>query len=250
MVVTVVLSIAALVTATISGIIGMGGGILLLATLFCFLPHGEAIPTHAIVQLSSNTTRVLGLVRHVDWRSVGRFAMGAFPGAVLGAALLWSLGDPGEKEPYLKLVVGAYILLIPLVPKPSESTTGSRLYDFPLMGFLAGAAGLTVGAVGPLIAPLFARRGYVKERLVSTKAMCQATVHVMKIPAFLYLRTIDYEKLGMLALLMCLMVIPGTLLGRRILKHVTSTQFVLLYRIALAVAGLKVFFVDGVWKLL
>ena len=37
----VVLAMAAFVTATISGTIGMGGGILLLATMFCFLPHGS-----------------------------------------------------------------------------------------------------------------------------------------------------------------------------------------------------------------
>jgi len=247
---TIVLSIAALVTATISGIIGMGGGILLLATLFCFLSHAEAIPTHAIVQLSSNTTRALGLIRHVDWKSVGRFAMGVFPGALVGTLLLWSLGDPGTKEPYLKLIVGAYILILLVVPKPNPSSRASRLYDFPLMGFLAGAAGLTIGAVGPLIAPLFVRKGYVKERLVSTKAMCQITVHLTKIPVFLFLRAIDYQRLGILALLMCFMVIPGTLIGRRILKHVSTTQFVRWYRVALLVAGLKVFFVDGLWKLL
>jgi uncharacterized membrane protein YfcA len=47
-----------------------------------------------------------------------------------------------------------------------------------------------------------------------------------------------------------LIVIPGTLIGRRLLKHVSPQAFTVLYRGALLVAGLKVLLVDGVWPLI
>lgn len=243
-----VLVAAAFLTAALSGIIGMGGGMLLLATLFCFLPHAEAIPTHAAVQLASNGTRIVAFLRAVDWRTIGRFCVGAIPGGALGVLLLVSLGPAEQSEPYLKMAVGIYILVAAYLPKAKKTRTGGQWWDFPLLGLVAGTAALTVGAVGPLIAPLFARRDFVKERLIATKATCQMILHVVKIPAFLLVRSFDYVELTGVTLAMIAVVIPGTLLGKRVLKRVSEEHFVLLYRVALTVAGLKVLLWDGVWR--
>jgi uncharacterized membrane protein YfcA len=250
-VIYVVLAIVAVLTAALSGMIGMGGGMLLLATLFCFMSHAEAIPAHAAVQLISNSTRTLAFLQHVDWGTVGRFLLGAAPGSLVGLLILSWLGEPGRSEPWLKSFVGAYILGALLVPRPARQEHASRWWDFPLLGVVAGTAAFTVGAVGPLIAPLFARRDFVKERLVATKALCQSFIHVVKIPGFLYLRSYEnLEALGMVTLAMAILVIPGTLLGKRLLKHVSERRFVQLYRLALLAAGLKVLLADGLAPLL
>lgn len=244
------LAIAAFVTATISGIIGMGGGILLLATLFCFLEHGQAVPIHATVQIASNGTRVLAFLRYVDWPTLGRFAIGALPGGLIGALLLWLIGPLDDAEPYLKISIGAYILVVTFLPKPKgEPRPGHRL-EFTLLGLAAGTAAIIVGAAGPLIAPLFARRAFVRERLVATKATCQMLLHVAKIPAFILLGTIDFAEFSVLILAMIAVVIPGTLLGKRLLRHVSAEQFVVMYKIALTVAGLKVLLIDGLYALM
>lgn len=244
----VILGVAAFVTATISGIIGAGGGMLLLATIFCFLSHAESIPTHAAVQLVSNSTRSVAFFRYVDWATLGRFVLGALPGGVLGVLLRWSLGPAEQSEPYLKTLVGAYILVVTFLPQPKQQDgTRGVWWDFPLLGLVAGTAALTVGAVGPLIAPLFVRRAFAKERLIATKALCQMFLHVVKIPAFVWFGGIDVEKLGMLALLMSLLVIPGTLFGKRLLRYVSEANFVRLYTAALFAAGLKVLIIDGLW---
>lgn len=246
MIAYLVLVVAAFATAMLSGLIGMGGGILLLATLFCFLSHAEAIPTHAAVQLASNSTRMAAFRRDVHWPTFGRFLSGALPGGAAGLALLFYVGPAEASEPYLKMAVGVYILVAAHLPKGPKHATAGRWWDFPLMGLVAGTAALTVGAVGPLIAPLFARRDFVKERLVATKAACQILLHAVKIPAFLWLRSFDYDRLGLITLLMILAVIPGTLAGKRLLRHVSEAGFVTLYRVALTVAGLKVLVWDGI----
>ena len=244
------LAAAALITSIISAIIGMGGGILLLAVMFCFLPHGQAIPVHAVVQLASNSTRIAAYFGSADRRAVGRFVCGVLPGSVLGAIVLWRFGRAGASEPYLKMIVGLYVLVATFAPQSDRSGAApGRWWDFPLLGFVAGSLALTVGAVGPLIAPLFARRGFVKERLIATKAACQMVTHLIKLPAFVWLGTFALGELQSLALPMVIMVIPGTLLGRRLLRHVSPPAFQMMYRVALVVAGLKVLALDGIWRL-
>ncbi|MFQ5805698.1 MAG: sulfite exporter TauE/SafE family protein [Phycisphaerae bacterium] len=246
-----VLPVVALLTATLSAIVGMGGGMLLLATMFCFVSHSEAIPSHAAVQLISNSTRTLAFLRQVDWRTVGRFLIGVVPGSFMGLFLLSWLGEPRGSEPWLKSLVGAYILGSLLAPRTTKQSSASTWWDFPVLGVAAGMAAFTVGAVGPLIAPLFVRRNFVKERLVATKALCQSFIHTAKIPGFLLLRSYEnLEALGAVTLAMAVLVVPGTLLGKRVLKDVSEQRFVLFYRLALLAAGLKVLLVDGVVPLL
>ena len=45
------------------------------------------------------------------------------------------------------------------------------------------------------------------------------------------------------------MVIPGTLIGKRILKGVPEQHFRIAFRVALTLAGLKVLIVDGLLNL-
>lgn len=285
-----ILTLASLITATISGIIGMGGGILLLAIMFCFLPFDQAIPLHAAVQFVTHITRILAFFRHVDWKTVRRYLLGALPGCALAGLILWSLGEPGRAEPWLKIAIGLYILAAtflphtqslnglppparaagvpggpareppnaptshddepPRVERPPRVTNVSpaRRYDFTLLGLVTGTAALTVGAVGPLIAPLFARRGFVKQRLIATKAVCGMGTHALKIVAFSLLGTIEFTRFSALLAAMWVAVILGTFLGKRILTQVSERGFVRLYRLALTVAGLKVLLIDGLWR--
>lgn len=249
MVVFIILAIVALATSILSAILGMGGGILLLATMFCFMTHADAIPTHAAVQIASNGTRVTAFLRHVDRAALGRFLLGLIPGAAIGMVLLWILGQPDRSEPYLKIVMGTFILAVTYVPKRREDgVVANGRWDFPIMGLLAGTAALTVGAVGPLIAPIFARHGFAKERLIATKAVCQLATHVLKIPAFLILRDLDVSRLGVLAAVMIAMVIPGTLIGKRLLTGISERHFLIAYRVVLTIAAAKLLILDGLVK--
>ena len=249
-----ILALAALVTSIISGIIGMGGGILLLATMLSFLPHAEVIPAHGVVQLVSNGTRLLVFLRHVRGWVVGRFALGALPGTVAGGLLLvWvRQGNIEATEPYFKIAIGLYVLLTTFRPVRRKATgdpTVSGAWIFTLFGFLAGLLGLTIGAVGPLIAPAFLHCGLVKERMIATKAVCQMMIHLLKVPIFIASGLVDYASLGKLILVMSLMVIPGTLIGKKILKRVDERTFVRLFKLALLLAGIKVLCYDGIYGL-
>lgn len=251
-----VLALAALATSIISGIIGMGGGILLLATMLSFLSHAETIPAHGAVQLVSNGTRLLVFLRHIDVKTVVRFAAGALPGSIVGGLLLvWLRKDHIDStEPYFKIAIGLYVLITtfrPIAKRPAYNESAPpRISRFTLLGGLAGMLGLTIGAIGPLIAPAFLRGGFVKERMIATKAVCQMIIHLLKVPIFLASGLVDYAKLGQLIVVMSLMVIPGTLIGKKILTRVDERTFVRLFKLAMLLAGLKVLAYDGFYKLL
>lgn len=232
----ITLPIFAIMTSIISAIIGMGGGILLLAIMTFFLPIQMAIPIHGIVQLVSNSSRVYLLRKHVRWSFFKYFVIGLPIGACLSTLLLMKLL---EKE-------HVYILLVSLISyalfKPKKlPELKIRPPYWIFIGLGTGVSAILVGAVGPLIAPFFLRSDFAKEEIISTKAVMQTSAHLIKIPAFLFLDFNYAEYLG-LTLLMGFSAIVGTKLGIIILDKVDNRLFKILYKFFLAIAGLRVLF--------
>ena len=79
-----VLDAIAFFTSTLTAVIGMGGGILLISAMPGLLPAAAIIPVHGAVQLASNGSRVLLGIRHIEWRIFWPFSIGA----VLGLSLI------------------------------------------------------------------------------------------------------------------------------------------------------------------
>ena len=241
------LAALALVSATISAILGMGGGVTLLAGMLLVIPPATVVPVHGVVQLASNSTRLLVFLEHVQWRIVAWFVFAAAVGAALGTLVVSSL-----PEAWMKVGMGVFILLATHVPKPKakdgEDVRPMALWIFAPVGLMAGFAGMLVGATGPLIAPFFLRANVLKEELIATKAMCQAFVHLFKLPAF-WVIGFDYGAwLPVLALLVGA-VIVGTLIGKRLLDYVSEVLFVVLVKVALTLVALKLVVWDGLGRL-
>ena len=240
------LAALAMVSAGISAVIGMAGGVTLLSGMLMVIPPATAVPIHGVVQLASNSTRLLVFFKHVRWRIVGWFGVFAAPGAALGATVVRV--TPGA---WLTLAIGIFILVATHLPTPNRPRGGDikRAWIFGPVGFAAGFLGMLVGATGPLIAPFFLRENVLKEELIATKAFCQAFVHLWKLPAFMAIG-FDYgEHLGALALLVT-MVIVGTLLGKRLLNRVSERAFMVLIKAALTLIALKLVAVDALPALL
>ena len=65
---TVALLFITFATALISGMFGMGGGMILMGVLLALLPLSQAMVLHGSVQLTSNGSRAWLLRRHIRWR--------------------------------------------------------------------------------------------------------------------------------------------------------------------------------------
>jgi uncharacterized membrane protein YfcA len=137
------LTIFTIVTSAIAGIFGFGGGMLLIAIMPSFLPAAVIIPIHGVVQLASNSSRVVFSLNHVAWHLLPPFLIGSAIGLTLFTTLLFNLSSD-----YIPLAIGIYILLN-LWSKPFSNTI-KRFESFYIIGILQTGLSLIVGAAGPL----------------------------------------------------------------------------------------------------
>jgi uncharacterized membrane protein YfcA len=216
------LLVAAFLSATLSGALGMGGGTLLIGVMAQYFPLEILVPLHGIIQLASNSSRALYSLRHCDRRMTLKYAVGAIVGAALGSRVVVQV--PEHAYP---LGLGAFILLITFVPLPRSRARYAA--KWPLVGGFSTFLSLFVGATGPLIAPFYLSEELKREALIATKAACQTFTHLLKVVTFFALGFVIGPYLpiliGMLA-----MVLLGTYAGKLLLNRISERWFALLFR--------------------
>jgi len=223
MITLLILGFTALFASALSAIVGMGGGVILLGVMALVLSPQLVVPLHGVVQLASNTTRTIVFLRHVNWTLVGIF--GVFITLGVGAAAwLWT----GGSVAWIKPLIGLFILFHLGMRQWAPTLRNPPLWAYAPLGVVAGFLTLYVGATGPLIAPFFLRDDLDNEGVIATKAMCQTIGHVLKIPAFLAIGFDYFEHVELLGILL-IVVIGGTLLGKRVLGHLSNTVFTRLF---------------------
>lgn len=214
-----VLLVTGLLTAALSGVLGMGGGVTLLGVMTAVLPAPVLVPIHGVVQLVSNSTRTLALLRHVAWRYFGLYS----PTLVLGfaaATLTWS----GDKLTFLRPGIGVFLLAFLAFRRWAPVLRNPPRWVYPVLGLVVGFTSVWIGATGPLLAPFFLRDDLEPEQVIATKAACQSLGHLFKIPAFLVLG-FDYGAHAALLGSLVAVVIVGTLIGRAILGRLDRALF-------------------------
>lgn len=226
--IAVTLTLAALLTSIISGILGMGGGMTLLGVMAIVLPPAQVVPLHGVVQLFSNSTRTIVFIRHVAWRLVLPYV----PALVIGlwlATLVWS----GDRLDWFRPGIGVFVLAFLVMRRRKPTLRKLPIYFFPFLGVAAGFISVFVGATGPFIAPFFLRDDLEKEEVIATKAICQSASHLLKVPAFLSLG-FDYAPHLELLVILTATVVVGTVIGKKLLSRLSSETFVRLFEIVLA----------------
>jgi uncharacterized membrane protein YfcA len=97
----------------VSGLLGVGGGIIMVPLLVGILrmPLKRALGTSllAIVALVIPGTIVHAALGHIDWAIFAALSVGAVPGARIGARLAL-----GTRERTLRLLVGSFLLVVAL----------------------------------------------------------------------------------------------------------------------------------------
>lgn len=168
----------AFVTAALSGVFGMAGGLVLMGALALVLPVQAAFVSHGILQLVANGWRAILHRRHVRWDIVGWYAL-----ASLIAAGVVSLLSFTPSKPLLFLLLG-------LVPGLTWLPQGWIKLDAgrPVQAFLSGLTvtglNLTAGVAGPLLDIFFVRTELTRHAIVATKAATQMFAHLAKIAVY------------------------------------------------------------------
>lgn len=230
------LTLATVLTAIISGVVGMAGGVTLLSFMTFFLSVQVIIPIHGVVQLTSNSARCFFLRKSIASGIFWRF----FLGAPLGALGAYFVIKQAPSEKFFLIPITIIIFYVLLKPKFIPALK-IPLWSFTLLGLVAGFMAPLIGATGPLLAPFFLRDDLTKEQIIATKAIAQSITHLLKIPLFL---SLAFPYLDYAALIICMIVaaIIGSKIGVILLGHVSQLLFRRIYQLALWAAGIRLLF--------
>jgi uncharacterized membrane protein YfcA len=175
---TLLLLLTMVATATLSGVFGMAGGLILVGVLLVLLPLPEAMALHAVTQIASNTWRAAFNLGHVRWRIVGACATG-----FVIATAAWSVWRFVPEKPVALLALGLSPFLLTVLP-PSLKPDPERFGHGVACGVASMSLMLLTGVSGPLIDRFFLGGRLDRHGIVATKAMCQACGHLLKLVYF------------------------------------------------------------------
>ncbi|MBI2027825.1 MAG: sulfite exporter TauE/SafE family protein [Deltaproteobacteria bacterium] len=230
----IILTLAALLTSILSGTIGMGGGILLLAVMAQYFPLAVLIPLHGIIQLFSNTSRVIYSYKYFQKHIVIHFAIGAILGAVIGSQVVLVIPDT-----IYKIILGFFIISLTFIRSPKFKVKSQ--FKWISVGGVSTFLGILLGATGPLIAPFYLSENLRKDVLVATKAACQIFTHLFKVITFFMIGFAIGPHLPILAV-MTAMVFLGNYIGKLLLHQVSDKWFLWIFQGAIVCLSVRMIF--------
>jgi uncharacterized protein len=213
---------AAFVTATLSGVFGMAGGLILMGALALVLPVSAAFVTHGLLQLVANGWRAVLHRRHVRWDIVGWYALAS---AIAGGVVSLIAYQPSK--PLLFLLLG----LVPgltWLPQKWINLDAAKPPQAFLSGLSVTGLNLTAGVAGPLLDIFFVRTELTRHAIVATKAATQVFAHLAKIVVYGAPLVAGGGK-GLPPVWLFAVAVPlsmlGTVVGGRILDRMSDVNF-------------------------
>ena len=210
--------LAAFVTATVSGVLGMAGGLLLLGALLLVLPVAVAFVVHGLLQLVSNGWRAFLQRAHIAWRTVGWYAAGALVAVVVVSAIAYV-----PSRALTHLLLGLVPALV-WVPKGWLHLDAQRPAHAATAGLLVTVLNLLAGVAGPLLDVFFVRTSLVRHEVVATKAATQVLSHAGKVVVYGQLVAAGTVPYAVVALAVPLSML-GTAVGGRLLDRMSEGSF-------------------------
>lgn len=229
-----ILGLISFFTSAIAGVIGFGGGMLLIAVIPLFLSPSLIIPIHGIVQLASNSSRMVFSLKYVQWALLPKFLIGSLIGIVLFGFLLSNISTE-----YVPIGIGLYIILNLWSQRFSNFI--KKYENYYLIGLLQTGLGLIVGATGPLSLTVLTKELSSKDEIIATSSMFMTISHLAKIPVFL---AIGVSLLGHFNLLMFMVVgsVLGSFIGTRLRLNSNNEKLILVIKVLLSLMALRMLF--------
>ena len=240
-------TISVFLTSLLSGVVGMAGGIILLAILVSLMSVPNAMFLHGLVQAFANGSRFLLIRQHVVWSTLPVYFLGTAT-ALVPFVLLTIVPHKG----LLLLLIGIVTLIGVNIPKNWGLDIKKPWVSF-LCGATVGFTQLLAGTSGPILDLFFQKSQLNRFEIVATKAFTQTIGHVCKMGYYLYITvqlnwlSSGQEILG-LTLVAVVVSMLGTWCGVQILHRIPEQTFQNL--VPWIIRLVSIFCVlQGVWEL-
>jgi uncharacterized membrane protein YfcA len=229
-----VLAFGALLGSTVSGVTGVGGGMVFLPFLVWGVGIKTAVPYLTMLLLVANVSRAYFARQGINWKVWRYFSLGAIPGAALGAVFYTWLSPF-----WISKALGVYLIgyvVLSLLRFHWPGTTSLKAIAWA--GLPAGIVSAVVGGSGPVIVPWLLRYGLLKEAFIGTEAVGAAIIHVAKLAVWGGAGVVRGQDI-LLLIPLALLMVAGSYLGTILLTRMNVRIFRILLIITLAVVGLR-----------
>ena len=215
----VLIIISALVTSLLSGLVGMAGGVVLMAVLVNILPVSSAMVLHGITQFTANGSSTLILRKHLMWWLLPGYILGASVAVAGFSALLFV-----PEASVVLILVGLFPWLARLQPK-SSALNITRPASNIICGFCVTSAQLLAGAAGPLFDLFYLNSGLDRKTVVANKALTQTIGHLLRIFYYGAIISVAAPLPNGLFLAAAIAAVIGTRLGTWLLARWDDQRF-------------------------
>ena len=204
--------VASFITAFMSSMFGMLGGMTLFAVLANVMPIGAAMVLHGILQLTANVYRAWLNRRDIQWAIIGYFAIGG----LIGLAIL-KIIDFSPNRIVVLFGLGIMPYIIVAIPKAWALDATKKPVAF-VAGWLVVLINLLTGVSGPVLDLFFQKTALTRHQVVATKAVLSGIGHSAKIIFFgALVSTASLANWPALELLILAMI--ASMLGTRVGKY-------------------------------
>ncbi len=226
-----VLGLISFLTSTIAGVVGLGGGLLLIAILPSFLPTNALIPVHGLSQVSSNLSRAYFGYKDIQFQVIPKFLIGSLIGVGIFALLLNIISIE-----YIPLFIGIYILLSLWSQKFNDKI--KKYENYYLIGFFQSGLSVVVGTTGPLTMTILLKEFKDKDKVVATSAILMSITHILKVFVFIYFGFIFFEYLSII-IIMIIGSIIGSYVGTKLRDKIDGKKLILILKVLLSILAVK-----------
>ena len=227
-----ILALVTFLTSTITAVVGIGGGMMLIAIMPLFLPLNALIPVHGLTQISSNLSRAVFGYKDVQYEVIPKFLIGSFLGIGIFAGILNLISLE-----YVPLFIGAYILLSLWSAKFNEKI--KKYENYLLAGFFQTGLSMVVGAIGQLTMTLLQKDYKDKDKVVATSAALMSITHILKVFVFTYFGFVFFDYIEII-FAMIIGSIAGSWLGTKLRDKIDAKKFTIVLKVLLTALAIKV----------
>lgn len=225
------LGVITFLTSVIAAVVGIGGGMMLIAILPSFLPVNALIPVHGLTQVSSNLSRAIFGYKDVQYEVVPKFLIGS----ILGIAFFVGILNFISLE-YVPLFIGVYILLSLWSQKFNEKI--KRYENYYLVGFFQTGLSMVVGATGPLTMTLLFKDYNDKDKVVATGAALMSITHFLKVVVFIYFGFVFFDYIWII-ISMIIGAVVGSFVGTKLRNIIDGKRFTIILKVLLTILALN-----------
>ena len=231
-----VIFLCVFLTSILSGLVGMAGGVILMALLVATLPTASAMIMHGLIQAMANGSRVWFIRQHMQWHLMPTY----FAGVVMVGVLFWFF-KISWSAPVILIAIGI-IAWLPILMPQNLALDVTRKPVTLLCGITVTATQLLARTSGPLLDAFFQGSRLNRFEMVCTKAFTQAVGHTVKVVYFTWLSLSASEPLHHLVnatfvLLLLATSLGGTRIGTWLLHKVNESNFRRMTSVIIAILG-------------